>query len=149
MVWRNYMTGSRGLMLYNWVSSHWWSEGSAWQDAGEWWYTIGWLVTDGWQEVHARPMIQEDLHVQQQHCESIKSWVVWNSCEFYLFWRIQFRTFSNITCCVIEGPHLMFYVWCCLNMSSLSILQHMLSQHNCTHMCSDIPATCFSCRQPS
>ena len=147
--WQEVHDRLQGGSLQHWVTSNWF-EGSIWQAAGEWGYTIGWLVTDGWQAVHARPMTQEDLHVQQQHCESTKSCLMWISCEFLLFLSIQFHAFSYITCCVIEEPCLMLlYVSCCLNTSSLSIHQHTLSQHNCTHLCSDIPATCFSCQQPS
>jgi len=148
MVWKKYMRGCR-----------------------EWSYTIGWLVTDGLKEVHERlqgvrvhpwvtdhwwlagskcPLTQEDLHVKIQHCESLKSCLVWISCEFLLFWSIQFDAFSNIICCVIEELCLfLLYVWCCHNMNSLSMHQYLFSQHNRTPLCSDIPATCFSCQQPS
>jgi hypothetical protein len=105
----------QGVRLHSWVTSHWQFEGSTWQAAGEWGYIIGWLVTDGLKVVHDRlqgvrvhhwvtshwclagsicPMIQEDLHVQQQHWESIKSCLVWINCEFLLFWSINFIHFQ-------------------------------------------------------
>ena len=109
MVWKKYVTGCRGVKVYHWVTGHWCFEEST------------------------CPMTQEDLHVQQQHCESIKSWLVWITCEFLLFWSIQLHTFSNITCCVIEEPHLMLYIWCFLNLNSLSIYQHIVSTN--VHLC--------------
>jgi hypothetical protein len=106
MVWRKYVTGCRGVRVHLWITSHWWLAGST------------------------CPMTQEDLHVQQQHCESIKSCLLWINCQFLLFWSIRFRAFSNIMCCVIEEPCLMLlYVWCCLNMNPLSIYQHVQSAH--------------------